>query len=152
MNPSAHSAQPEAELSEVMTTGMSAPPIDWVTCAPRKAEVTPAKASSLRARGAGVSAEAKRVIACEDEIQPCETLCSRHDWQGLRLCDASRLESRVGIAGWNPEGAYPAVERHDRAVDHILKGQRRRLRGKDALQPMKGVRRREKAVEGGGRQ
>ena len=28
MKPSAQSAQPEAELSDVITTGMSAPPID----------------------------------------------------------------------------------------------------------------------------
>mmetsp|Transcript_46358 Transcript_46358/g.121650 ORF Transcript_46358/g.121650 Transcript_46358/m.121650 type:complete len:244 (+) Transcript_46358:1040-1771(+) len=34
MKPSAQSAQPEYELSTVMTTGMSAPPIDAVMCQP----------------------------------------------------------------------------------------------------------------------
>ena len=44
MNPSAQRAHPDAELRLVITTGMSAPPIDCVTCAPKKAEVTPADA------------------------------------------------------------------------------------------------------------
>ena len=38
MKPSAHRAQPEYELSTVMTTGMSAPPIEAVMCQPRAPE------------------------------------------------------------------------------------------------------------------
>ena len=34
MKPSAHNAQPEYELSSVITTGMSAPPMDFVMCKP----------------------------------------------------------------------------------------------------------------------
>ena len=34
MKPSAHNAQPDAELRHVMTTGMSAPPMEEVRCAP----------------------------------------------------------------------------------------------------------------------
>jgi hypothetical protein len=34
MNPSAHRAQPEYEFSSVITTGMSAPPIDAVMWKP----------------------------------------------------------------------------------------------------------------------
>ena len=43
MKPSAHSAQPDAELRHVITTGMSAPPIDEVRWAPRKADDANAK-------------------------------------------------------------------------------------------------------------
>mmetsp|Transcript_4628 Transcript_4628/g.14764 ORF Transcript_4628/g.14764 Transcript_4628/m.14764 type:complete len:239 (+) Transcript_4628:516-1232(+) len=38
MKPSAHSAQPEYEFSTVITTGMSAPPIDAVMCTPSAPE------------------------------------------------------------------------------------------------------------------
>mmetsp|Transcript_32365 Transcript_32365/g.70947 ORF Transcript_32365/g.70947 Transcript_32365/m.70947 type:complete len:211 (+) Transcript_32365:981-1613(+) len=49
MKPSAHSAQPEYELRTVITTGMSAPPMEAVMCQPRPPESTlmPASAATL---------------------------------------------------------------------------------------------------------
>jgi len=47
-NPSAQSAQPEYELSTVITTGMSAPPTEEVSKKPSKAE---SKAMAVRAAG-----------------------------------------------------------------------------------------------------
>ena len=63
MKPSAHRAHPEAELSDVMTTGMSAPPMDEVTWAPRKAEVRAPRPRSLRLSANGVAALANLAIA-----------------------------------------------------------------------------------------
>ena len=48
MKPSAHSAQPEAELRHVITTGTSAPPMARVACAPTKSEVAVHAASASR--------------------------------------------------------------------------------------------------------
>eukprot|EP00967_Tisochrysis_lutea_P002427 scaffold3029_cov33-Tisochrysis_lutea.AAC.1 len=56
MKPSAHSAQPEYEFSTVMTTGMSAPPMEAVMCNPRPPESTPMPASaSMPAAGDGLA-------------------------------------------------------------------------------------------------
>mmetsp|Transcript_44507 Transcript_44507/g.94715 ORF Transcript_44507/g.94715 Transcript_44507/m.94715 type:complete len:228 (+) Transcript_44507:460-1143(+) len=48
MNPSAHSAHPEYELSTVITTGMSAPPIEAVMCHPSKPLVPNAPPNAAR--------------------------------------------------------------------------------------------------------
>mmetsp|Transcript_24032 Transcript_24032/g.77162 ORF Transcript_24032/g.77162 Transcript_24032/m.77162 type:complete len:325 (+) Transcript_24032:1279-2253(+) len=46
MKPSAQSAHPEYEFSTVMTTGMSAPPMEAVMCSPSPPESTPIPASA----------------------------------------------------------------------------------------------------------
>jgi len=56
MNPSAHSAHPEYELSTVMTTGMSAPPMDAVMWRPRLPESRPMPArANMPAAGDGLA-------------------------------------------------------------------------------------------------
>ena len=57
MKPSAHRAQPEYEFSSVMTTGMSAPPMEAVMCRPRAPlDTTPA----VRERAARVGSPVRQ--------------------------------------------------------------------------------------------
>ena len=70
MKPSAHRAHPDAELREVMTTGMSAPPIEEVTCAPRNAELAAAIISSFSPAAAGAVRKRARTHALSATTRP----------------------------------------------------------------------------------
>ena len=62
MKPSAHRAQPEAELRQVITTGTSAPPIARVACAPTKSEVAVHSASASRPAATVGDATSREIV------------------------------------------------------------------------------------------